>query len=467
MNRLRLFLLLTTSVAFGLVAGYDFKIAALILAGSSLSAAIYFRPMFGIYLVLLGMPFLNVGFRYNNPVRLVDEFIPIGVIPIVLTGLVYSIKRLTSPRASLRGPEAGPERTGLENQFLLLIVLFTVASLFWTIDFTHGIVMLFLLFSGFWIYKMLPQIISTERDVTGIFWFIVLLSPVLAALLLISHYHYDYMYKVNLFKDTSFVVMLHTIVASGGKIRLGGFAPVNVAANILTIVFFAIVYLVLRASWAARVGFAGYSAFLMYCLIKTGSKAGLATLVFGGMALLVMVPEFRKRLLTIIYAGTMVVGLFLVVAGQALLKRVELIASGKVSEIRLEWWATGFRHLLDTYGIGLGAGGFPRVIDPIPAAHSFYLSILFDFGIPGTILFIFLFGSIISKVRRSAPAVSGDMKLAYYCLMAEMVAMTIHATVDADYIYFPFWIILGIIMSILKIPGSGRSTAVARGQWPA
>ncbi|MBI4720527.1 MAG: hypothetical protein HY770_04785, partial [Chitinivibrionia bacterium] len=324
MNRLRLFLLLATTVTFGLVAGYDAMLAALLLAGVFLSAVIYFRPIIGIYLVLLGMPFLNVGFRYNNPVRLIDEFIPIGVFPILLTGLVYSLKRFTGPRSVRRGHEPGSWETGHENQLILLIMLFTVASLLWSIDVTHGIVMLALLFSGFWIYKMLPQILLSERDITKIFWLILLVSPVLATLLLLSNQYYDFIYKLPLFKDTTFVVVLHTIVASGGRIRLGGFAPVNIAANILTIVLFSIVYLGFRTNWAMRFLLACYSAFLMYCLIKTGSKAGLATLAFGSMALLVMMPEFRKRLLKFIYTGMMVVGLFLVVAGQALLKRVEL-----------------------------------------------------------------------------------------------------------------------------------------------
>lgn len=441
------FPLLAGGCAIGAVAAFHPAAGALLAVILATAAIVYVRPSVGVYLSILAIPFLNAGFTLDNKSRVCNEFFPLAFVPIIFTAALFFARRMADRD---RPPPAAGEK--LVNASVVLILAYAVLALSWTRDPVHGANMILALLVCFWIPRNFPRILTEPRQVRTVMGMFFFLSFVLIALLLLSKKYHEFTYTVRLGKGFSFDVMLHTIVASAARIRLGGFAPVNIAANILTFVMFVDVYFFIRSGWKPRALLAVHALVVMYCIFKTGSKAGLFSLIFGLVAFLLMVPEYRKRILRIGLAGSALLGVGFLFVGKAVMKRIELIASGKVSEDRLEWWAEGFRELWRSWGLGVGTGGFPKYIDPVPAAHSFYFSVLFEFGLIGFLLFGVLVFVIMRSILKDLSLVRKPaLRLALYCFLGETVTMSIHALVDADYNYLPLWMLFGLMLSVVRM----------------
>ena len=102
--------------------------------------------------------------------------------------------------------------------------------------------------------------------------------------------------------------------------------------------------------------------------------------------------------------------------------------------------------------IGACVGGFAKVVDPVPHAHSFYFSILFDLGIIGLLLFsIFILWRIIDVIKTMAVSHDKFLQGALYCLIGALVAYFINGIVDMEYTDIHFWMFLGIIGALVNV----------------
>ena len=193
---------------------------------------------------------------------------------------------------------------------------------------------------------------------------------------------------------------------------------------------------------------------LFYCLLKTASKASIITLLIGFFLLPVIVPEFRNKLLRIILSAMILLAIFLTLAGKIIIKRFEVMATGQVDFLqdRIDWWKEGFARLGDTHGLGLGAGGFAVHIDPIPAAHSLYFSILFEYGYLGLIIFLLLWGILFFQLFSTIPKVPQfQYRLALYSIALSIILIFIHGAVELEYTYYFLWFLFAFMQSIINV----------------
>jgi hypothetical protein len=338
-----------------------------------------------------------------------------------------------------------------------MILVFSIASLLWTLDVTHGINMIIGLCMCFWMLRNFPRIITKPETLRNVFLCIFLVSFVMIITNVLSKEHYDFAYEKEIFKGFDFSILLHAYVASANKVRQGGFAPVDLAANIINLAIFINIYFMLTGSWRRRVFLAIHTLLLLFCMFKTASKAGMLTLMMGMGFLTVIIPRFRDKVIRIAIVGIMFFVMAFLIVGEVLLKRFEAMQEGTFLDDRLGWWKKGFNHLFDSYGIGVGAGGFPKVIDPIPAAHSAYFSVTFEFGFIGIILFTSIVAVLLKRIIGSLSSiVNPELKFASYCLFTQLFVTAVHSLIDLDYNYLPIWLVFSLLMSICAISETER-----------
>jgi hypothetical protein len=462
----RSFLLFAVMIAvaalFAVVFVCSIEIAAALAIVSATAVALFLRPVVAVYLVLLTAPLLNIGFKYDNPLRIVNEFMPFVVVPVAAMAAAYLLRRAANPRRAFNQASGkGSDRHAYLVNFAMLSFLgLSAASLFWTDDFVHGRQMFLITALFFAVMKLFPEVITRRGQIGNIVKVFPVVAIGLMALLILSEDYYDYVKEIMITDDLSLVFLFHTIGSGEGKIRLGGFAPVNIAANILTMTIFANIAIAYRYGWKTRAVLALHSLFLLFGIFKTGSKAGLVSLMVGLFSLPVIIPELRGRFIRIAGVILGLMGVILIAAGELILKRFEAMLTGEDTFItdRLGWWSKGFSFLYDSFGAGLGAGGFPRLIDPVPAAHSFYFSALFEYGPAGLALLFIIFATVISRAVKAAPSVEPAwLRFTLYCLLGELITLMLHGLLDFEFTYVIFWVLLGLILSIVGISEAERA----------
>jgi len=217
----------------------------------------------------------------------------------------------------------------------------------------------------------------------------------------------------------------------------------------ILVILFAIVY---SRSRGALVGFAAV-LLVMWLLsekrIKHLSIGLLTTVLFGGI-IVAMLPEgYSERMMTASDPNNST--------------RVERIYS----------WSIGWVMFRENPIFGVGPGNFPyHVIDyqdevvrpkgrpPIAGrvAHSLYFTLLPELGLFGCMIFAFLVGSVVSRMRKiykSKHARDSDGQLNNYGLIAKANVVSLAAYLSAGAFitvnYYPnFWFLIGFSVALYR-----------------
>ena len=228
---------------------------------------------------------------------------------------------------------------------------------------------------------------------------------------------------------------------------------------------------------------------VLLCLIFTGSRAawGATCLTLLFLSLIaartgVFEISFRERgtraglvsmvlLLIVLFGALMVAGSFtlssLSAAYQGSRGYIDSILMGRISV-----WTAGWDVFTENPVFGVGPGSFPRFLDKyqgvVPAlyahenAHNYYLQLLAETGVIGTVLFLTVVGISIWKAiqfLRNQKIVS-DPTLAMYGLLSAILvvlltSITGHPLLLVKLQYF-FWGTLGMIWILLSNKDTGQ-----------
>lgn len=236
------------------------------------------------------------------------------------------------------------------------------------------------------------------------------------------------------------------------RVFAGFVNPDFLAGYLVMAVPVAVVLLLAARRPAARMA-AGTAVLLeSACLVLTGSRLGLLTLVASLAALAVM--TFRGRLLSgparrvaLIAAGLLMAGI--VVASRPLLRRV--LSSGTESysaQFRTRTWRGTERMAAANPLLGTGVGTFETAYGPYAEvgytqhAHNAYLQLAGETGFPGALLFAALIGIVLvtgaSGVRPPPEDTQDDTtrRLLTAGLASAVVAAALHNLSDSD-LYVP------------------------------
>ena len=436
-------------ILMGLVCIYNYIVAILICFLLVFFWILLRKPVICSFLILFTLPLMHIGIAIENPFKSFPEFVGISAIPIIIA-LSISLLRIS---LSLQIIREIAELDSLINLLFLLFFGYALTALSWTGDIYHGVVQLSLLLLYFSLLKVFPLLITSKENIQRIMKSIPLLSVILIIQLLLSE-KFRFNYNLEFFKGVSFIIAFH-----GDELRPGGFAMANAAANILAILLFFHIILIYQSRWIARIILSILTLFLLFGIFKTVSRAGIGSFIIGMSSLLFIVPELRDKIMRISVVYLTAFCGFMIITGGVVLKRIALMMAGKGEGVgggflgqRIDFWTIGFKNLISTWGVGSGAGGFPKVIDPIPGAHSLYFSVLFDYGVIGFLLFILLIGVIIYKVLAFLPNIADNkLRFAAYCLVGAVITTLVHGLVDLDYTYVMLWFVLSFMILIIKV----------------
>lgn len=416
-----------------------------------LLGSIFVKPEIGLALVVSTVPMMNMRLAYHpEDPRLGDFLFPLALIPIAMT-LIAHLARQPLLRRAETDNCGGSDH--LIDILLFLFLGFAVTSLVWTVDVSRGLQAVVTASLAFIILRLLPGLIRTKRSLRHVTIVLAVVGVFIALQLLLSIEFPAHMYTVNLTDRLTFTLTLEAQTAGVG--RPGGIASPNIAANIFVIFIFFNIMLAYCYGWRVRILLFLQSALLSYCILKTASKSGLLCLLTGLLLFAVAVPELRKRAVRILVPTAIAVAVLTLLVGGGLMKRIQAMASGTSEggflSDRIELWTRGFSYLYESLGLGLGAGGFSCVSIP-PYAHNAYLSVLFDYGVIGFIIFLFLIAAIVHKVFLAMPRIHDrELKIAMYCLICSATVTALYALVDISLTYLPIWLVLGLMLAVIGV----------------
>ena len=449
---LKLILLLSFLTVIVVISIYKPIIAVIVFCLCVFLMIVVHTPSICLFLILFTAPILNIGIMIDNPVRFRPEFISLSAGAIFFAIVMAFLQKTIFSQ----NQERYWKFDSAVNLLFGLFFVYGLTGLLWTADFYHGVEEIILILLSFSLLKVFPGLANSKKTVQLLLKSVPILSIVLIGQVILSEMDPGmFKYNLELTKGVSLITSLH-VIGSGNKIRPAGFAPVNYAANILAVLVFIHVILIYQSRWVSKIVNAFIILSLLYAILKTGSKAAVGALIIGIFCLPVIVPELRKKIIRISFFAFILISFFVVFAGELLLKRIEAVYAGKgeggfLSQ-RMEWWTTGLNNLIDTLGFGAGTGGFSKLVDPVPGAHSMYFSVIFDYGLIGSILFFSFLGILIYRISIQLQNISDrNLKFSAYCLFGSLVPIFIHGLVDMEFTYVMLWLILAFILMIIKV----------------
>jgi O-antigen ligase len=207
----------------------------------------------------------------------------------------------------------------------------------------------------------------------------------------------------------------------------------------------------------------GILLLLVFTLLATGSKGGLLGLLSMSGFLLISFRRFRSKFISasIIIFLTMVISMGVIsVTNKANTKGYRLgitalsktgtgSSTNRTSSLgsRINIWRDGFSEFKRSFGIGLGAGGFTHYCEPHPHSHNYYLSILFDYGLIGLLLFA---GVILAWVRLLLSLWKHQdtfLQIMVIFLSSGLVGLGVQSLVDFSYTMALSWLYFGVVIA--------------------
>jgi len=444
-------ILLTILPILGLVTAASSGLGIAILFATVFTLLCFRWPFYSFCVVIIMGLLHNINIIYQSPLRITTERYSLGFIPVFILVMVVLVKIAAESKDNFINHAVGKPvfckiRPG--DYLILLFLLWSVATLFWSMDLYHGMNSIFNLLMGCCLYFLALYFLDSVPRVESFFRIIFIFGILLVGIFMVSNKVDTIHYSQKLFSNFFFDFGLITY----GR-RPGGFAPPQIAGNIMIFIFFIGCLLYVKAPPAVRAIIIALGFLFSSAILASGSKAAAGSFLISILAFIVIYPPLRKKAIWLLPAG-----LFLFIC--VLIFNTLILGSDRMTTgedmnnlsltLRLEFWQTGFDMLRQKI-MGAGIGGFARLVDPWPGAHSFYFSILFDVGLIGClILFVYFTGLIFKLYSLWQKKIDHPLVLYLYGMLAFWIAFLIHGTVDLAYFLPHIWLFLGIFTALLK-----------------
>jgi len=446
--------ILTSLFAFGLIIVPIW--AVIFFAVSLIVILIFFKLNIAILTsIFLFFLFFRIELIFPSQTKIYAEYIYGGSSVVILIPYILWLFR----RAA--GLDSRSSKNYL-NKVTVVFILWGALSLIWTEDIIHGINLCFSMLINLMIIQILTVYIQSKKDINALFTFLLVAGCILGTITLFSKW-YIYLYSIDLkVHDISFIASFggDNLGPNPDIIRAAGFAPANHAAFGLNIfVFITLSFIFQTEGIRKKIKYILVFFLLIICLVLTGSKAGLLSMIIGLYFTLLINPFGKMKRIRWYFFMTFLLILSLLLMfllGEG--RIVESARGGESSELayrslssRLEIWKRGFEDfdniLYLIFGYGLGSSAARAEI--LPHMHSFYFSALLDLGIVGLVLYISIILKVIIELYKNISLVESiHFKNLLICLLGALITCTIQGTVYAEFNFPFFWILLGLITSI-------------------
>lgn len=436
------FLLIIISLLGAISAFFSQGYLFIVILIAALIVLIYNKPLFGAVFVTALAFLYNVGINVPSPYRTSGELISLGVIIIIIIYLIVLPNLIQLTEYS---------NTHVKKIVFLIALLFGWAaiSLLWTHDIYHGANVVLTFLAVFLMFQIFLFQINDKAALFGLLYACIFIGVTLGIILVVSIWYNS----GNTFNISNNVSLTLALISDKG--RPGGFAPHDLAASIMNRFAFIGLALMYKDGSLRRTLTGLAIAFFVVCSILTASKAGVLTLFAGASVFILANPLLRRWRLRLSLAFSAFMAFLLISSGNLLIRRMQIFFEktsdrGYLSD-RMELWGKGYDKFLETYGIGVGAGGFSRYIDPVPGAHTFFGSILFELGVVGVIIFIMIIFSIIVYLREATKTCRDkEMIFVVHSFVASIISMFLQASIEGDFHQMHVWIIPAMLVAVLN-----------------
>lgn len=212
--------------------------------------------------------------------------------------------------------------------------------------------------------------------------------------------------------------------------------------------------------------------FFLYTASLTGSRSGAALLLLGVIAYYVLGRRNRTVAMGLL-AGTLAVAV--VVAAIGVTFDISTLAESNILAARVEkkgmdtdrlyLWLSGLDALVDTFGLGVGIGGYPelhkeyfaqyahlsdpRWLDSDLTLHNDYVIALVEHGVLGLVIFLLLCAHLL-KVARSI----SDLQVRAIAISL-LLGTAINGVTHAGLPYFALWFYFALLVSWQRLEREG------------
>ncbi len=204
--------------------------------------------------------------------------------------------------------------------------------------------------------------------------------------------------------------------------------------------------------------------FLFYSQTKSGSRGGIYAVLIGGGLTALALPDFRKwflRFLVVIVALFAFVLTFDVGSTTKAFGRIFDNIDYSWSDYRSQNWYVCITMFFDTYGRGIGAGGYKELLKSYNPflyeslynyPHGIFWGLMAHYGVLGLSIFTWIALIIINMARQLTKWTKGTvLEIFAWTMPATMISYAAWSFVEFDYNEKPFWEFLSLYTALYLI----------------
>jgi len=268
--------------------------------------------------------------------------------------------------------------------------------------------------------------------------------------------------------------------ASGGGRETGlGQQPNWFAMNLMFIIHTAFGMAILEKKRVLRYILVASGFLIFVMMLKSGSRGGAYATLIGGLLAALAHPLFRKWFLrfSVATAAFFFVGIVFNVGGsaQALSRIGSSVSLG--SNYRELNWLTCVQMFVDTYGLGIGVGGYDTLLPEYNAyvadslydyPHGVFWEVTAHFGVVGLVLMGWLVWRIVRMVQETTQMSKGtEANVFAWTMPAAMLGYAAWSWLEFTVIEKPFWEFLSLYTALYLILKRMQASGEQLPSWSA
>jgi len=242
--------------------------------------------------------------------------------------------------------------------------------------------------------------------------------------------------------------------------REGGFGqhPNWFAMNLCFIVHAAFALALTERRRALRWLALGAGVLIFIAQMRSGSRGGTGSLIIGAIVVGIGHPASRKQGVRVGVVLSLIVGLVMladVSATQRAIERVFTVTSAvSTQSVRMSNWAVCWQMFLDTWGLGIGGGGYSELLadydwwlysSQYRYPHGIFWGMMANFGIVGLLLYLWFLGIVVRMMIQTLRRTRGRSEHAMmWAMIASMVGYWCWSFVEFSFDEKPFWEFLAL-----------------------
>jgi len=420
------------------------------------------EPRWGYYLIILALAFDGIAiFAAQMPGVPGAKTLNAHHIFILITFVVL-FSQVVRDKLEFR-------KTGLEIPLFLFLIWMAI-TLIWTPDFRNGGLSVFRTYVAVVFFYCTINLFREGKYIKSILmiWFILgLIDTILT-------FTFPHGFKFSPF------VGLQWTKSILGRARAFTNHPNTLATQLDLTILLGFGLLFAAKSRLSKWFYGSAITFMSFAFILTLSRGWLVALPAGITFFFYKIGQL-KRFILVILASIVLVGLFFMIKPDVVgglvwrffrapqdveLSEIEVTGAVKSVGVRSVIWGAGYEFFKDTYGRGIGAGGFATIVGGVlpeiadMQLHSLYFTVTFELGLIGLLLFVWLMALFLWRVQSFSKQVKGSPSAPlFFAWYAGWITILLNGLLRITLGSIPFWgfMSLGIIMMKTGL-GQGEDT---------